>query len=114
LAAARIGTADNKAGAAAKAGGELLVRGAAALYAAAGVRINAVAPGIMETPAAASFLAGTPARKAAARQYPLPGIGSPDELAELIVWLLSDHAARVTGQIWSMNAGFSASCPLVK
>jgi len=34
-----------------------------------------------------------------------PGIGSPDELAQLIVWLLSDMAARVTGQVWSMDAG---------
>jgi enoyl-[acyl-carrier-protein] reductase (NADH) len=44
----------------------------------------------------------------------LPGIGSADELAELIVWLLSDHAARVTGQVWSMDAGFSTIRPLVR
>ena len=49
-----------------------------------------------------------------ARQYPLPGIGSPDELAELMVWLLSDKAARVTGQVWSMDAGFSTIRPLVR
>ncbi len=113
-AAARIGTPNHEAVAAAKAGVEGLVRGAAATYAAAGIRINAVAPGIMDTPAAAGFLGGTPAREAAARQYPLPGIGSADELAELIVWLLSDHAARVTGQVWSMDAGFSTIRPLVK
>jgi NAD(P)-dependent dehydrogenase (short-subunit alcohol dehydrogenase family) len=113
-AAARIGTPNHEAVAAAKAGVEGLVRGAAATYAAAGIRINAVAPGIMDTPAASGFLGGTPAREAAARQYPLPGIGSADELADLIVWLLSDHAARVTGQVWSMDAGFSAIRPWVK
>ena len=113
-AAARIGTPNHEAVAAAKAGVEGLVRGAAATYAAAGIRINAVAPGIIDTPAAASVLGGTPAREAAARQYPLPGIGSAYELAELIVWLLSDHAARVTGQVWSMDAGFSTIRPLVK
>ncbi|MBS1172838.1 MAG: short-chain dehydrogenase/reductase [Proteobacteria bacterium] len=113
-AAARIGTPNHEAVAAAKAGVEGLVRGAAATYAAAGIRINAVAPGIMDTPAAAGFLGGTAARDGAARQYPLPGIGSADELAELIVWLLSDHAARVTGQVWSMDAGFSTIRPLVK
>jgi NAD(P)-dependent dehydrogenase (short-subunit alcohol dehydrogenase family) len=38
----------------------------------------------------------------------------PDELAELMVWLLSEHAARVTGQVWSLDGGFSSIRPLVK
>lgn len=113
-AAARIGTPNHEAIAAAKAGIEGLVRGAAATYAPAAIRINAVAPGLMDTPAAARILASTPAREAAARQYPLPGIGTADELAELMLWLLSEPAARVTGQTWSMDAGFSSIRPLVK
>ena len=113
-AAARIGTPNHEAVAAAKAGLEGLVRGAAASYAANGIRINAVAPGIMDTPASASIIASPAAREGAARQYPLPGIGSPDELAELMVWLLSDSAARVTGQVWSLDGGFSSIRPLVK
>ena len=100
--------------AAAKAGLEGLVRGAAASYAANAIRINAVAPGIMETPASAAIIASPAAREGAARQYPLPGIGSPDELAELMVWLLSGSAARVTGQVWSLDGGFSSIRPLVK
>jgi NAD(P)-dependent dehydrogenase (short-subunit alcohol dehydrogenase family) len=113
-AAARIGTPNHEAIAAAKAGVEGLVRGAAATYAPAGIRINAVAPGIMDTPAAARILGSAPAREAAARQYPLPGVGSADELAELMVWLLSASAARVTGQVWSIDGGFSSIRPLVK
>jgi len=113
-AAARIGTPNHEAVAAAKAGVEGLVRGAAATYASAGIRINAVAPGIMDTPAAARILGSAPAREAAARQYPLPGIATPDQLAELMVWLLSESAARVTGQVWSMDSGFSSIRPLVK
>jgi len=113
-AAARIGTPNHEAVAAAKAGLEGLVRGAAATYAANAIRINAVAPGIMETPASAGVIASPAAREAAARQYPLPGIGSADELAELMVWLLSDSAARVTGQVWSLDGGFSSIRPLVK
>lgn len=113
-AAARIGTPNHEAVAAAKAGLEGLVRGAAASYAASGIRINAVAPGIMETPASASVIASPAAREGAARQYPLPGIGSAGELAELIVWLLSESAARVTGQVWALDAGFSTIRPLVK
>ncbi len=113
-AAARIGTPNHEAVAAAKAGVEGLVRGAAATYAAAGIRINALAPGIMDSPASAGILGSAAGREAAARQYPLPGIGSTDELAELMVWLLSEKAARVTGQIWSMDAGFSSIRPLVR
>lgn len=112
--AAQIGTPNHEAIAAAKGGLEALVRGAAATYAAAGIRVNAVAPGIMETPAAAGVIGSSVAREAAARQYPLPGIGSPDELAELMLWLLSTKAARVTGQIWALDGGFSSIRPLVK
>ena len=113
-AAARIGTPNHEAVAAAKAGVEGLVRGAAATYASNGIRINAIAPGIMETPASAGILASPVARDAAARQYPLPGIGTSEELAELMAWLLSDSAARITGQVWSLDGGFSAIRPLVK
>jgi NAD(P)-dependent dehydrogenase (short-subunit alcohol dehydrogenase family) len=113
-AAARVGTPNHEAIAAAKAGLEGLVRAAAASYAANGIRINAVAPGIMETPASAGILASPAAREGAARQYPLPGIGSADELAELMVWLLSASGARVTGQVWSLDGGFSSIRPLVK
>jgi NAD(P)-dependent dehydrogenase (short-subunit alcohol dehydrogenase family) len=113
-AAARIGTPNHEAVAAAKAGVEGLVRGAAATYASAGIRVNALAPGIMDSPASAGILGSAAGREAAARQYPLPGIGSTDELADLMAWLLSAKAARVTGQVWSMDAGFSSIRPLVK
>lgn len=113
-AAARIGTPNHEAVAAAKAGVEGLVRSAAATYASAGIRVNAVAPGLMETPASERLISVAAAREAAARQYPLPGIGQPDELAELMVWLLSDKAARVTGQVWALDGGFSTIRPLVK
>jgi NAD(P)-dependent dehydrogenase (short-subunit alcohol dehydrogenase family) len=113
-AAARIGTPNHEAIAAAKAGVEGLVRGTAASYAAFGIRANAVAPGVMDTPASAGILSNAAGRDAAARQYPLPGIGSADELAALMVWLLSEQAARVTGQVWSLDAGFSSIRPMVK
>jgi NAD(P)-dependent dehydrogenase (short-subunit alcohol dehydrogenase family) len=113
-AAARIGTPNHEAVAAAKAGVEGLVRAAAATYAAAGIRVNAVVPGIMETPATTGILATAAAREIAARQYPLPGIGSASELAGLMAWLLSEQAARVTGQVWSLDGGFSTIRPLVR
>jgi NAD(P)-dependent dehydrogenase (short-subunit alcohol dehydrogenase family) len=60
------------------------------------------------------MLANPGVREAAARQYPLPGIGDSAELAALMAWLLSEQAARVTGQVWAMDGGFSTVRPLVK
>jgi NAD(P)-dependent dehydrogenase (short-subunit alcohol dehydrogenase family) len=112
--AAQIGIPNHEAVAAAKGGLEAMVRSAAATYASAGIRINAVAPGLMETPAAAKFLSTPTLREASAKQYPLGTIGSADEIADVMSWLLSDASRRVTGQIWTIDGGFTAIRPLVK
>jgi NAD(P)-dependent dehydrogenase (short-subunit alcohol dehydrogenase family) len=112
--AAQVGIANHEAIAAAKGGLEAMVRSAAATYAASGIRVNAVAPGMMDTPAAAKFLSSPAFREASAKQYPLGSIGSPEELADLMLWLLSPAAARVTGQVWALDGGFTAVRPLVK
>jgi NAD(P)-dependent dehydrogenase (short-subunit alcohol dehydrogenase family) len=111
---ARIGVANHEAIAAAKGGVEGLTRSAAATYAPAKIRVNAVAPGIMDTPAVARIIGNDASRAGAARQYPLPGIGDPADLARLMAWLLSDHAGWVTGQVWAMDGGFSSIRPMVK
>jgi NAD(P)-dependent dehydrogenase (short-subunit alcohol dehydrogenase family) len=112
--AAQIGIANHEAVAAAKGGLEAMVRSAAATYAANGIRVNAVAPGLMDTPAAAKFLSTPTLREASAKQYPLGTIGSADEVAEIMLWLLSNAAQRVTGQIWAVDGGFTAVRPLVR
>ena len=113
-AAARIGTPNHEAIATAKGGLEALVRSAAATYASTGIRINAVAPGILDTPAAAKILSSDLTREMAAKQYPIAGIGNADDVADLMAWLLSDAAARVTGQTWSIDGGFASVRPIVK
>ncbi len=112
--AAQMGTPNHEAIAAAKGGIESLCRAAAASYSSFGIRFNAVAPGLMETPAASKIISSPIAREAAAKQYPLGGIGSAEELAELMSWLLSEKANRVTGQTWSLDGGFTAVRPFVK
>lgn len=111
---ARIGVANHEAIAAAKGGIEALVRSAAATYAGRGLRINAVAPGMTETPLTASMLKTDTFRAAAGRQYPLGGVQTAEDVAETIYWLLSDGAARQTGQVIPVDGGFTTIRPLVR
>jgi NAD(P)-dependent dehydrogenase (short-subunit alcohol dehydrogenase family) len=108
---ARIGVANHEAIAAAKGGVEALVRSAAATYAAQGVRVNAVAPGMTETPMTAGMLKMPAMREGAARQYPLGGVQTADQVAEVMAWLLGDGAARLTGQVIAVDGGFTTVRP---
>lgn len=111
---ARIGVANHEAIAAAKGGVEALVRSAAATYAPQGVRVNAVAPGLTETPMTAGMLKIPVMREGAARQYPLGGVQTADQVADVMAWLLGDGADRLTGQVIAVDGGFTTVRPLVK
>ena len=111
---ARVGVANHEAIAAAKGGVEALVRSAAATYAAQGLRVNAVAPGMTETPMTAGMLKLPAMREGASRQYPLGGVQTADQVAEVMAWLLGDGAARLTGQVIAVDGGFTTVRPLVK
>lgn len=111
---ARIGVANHEAIAAAKGGVEAMVRSAAATYAPLGLRVNAVAPGMTDTPMTAGMLKVSAMRDAAAAQYPLGGVQSAGEVASVIDWLLGEGSGRVTGQVVPVDGGFTAVRPLVK
>jgi NAD(P)-dependent dehydrogenase (short-subunit alcohol dehydrogenase family) len=111
---ARIGVANHEAIAAAKGGVEALVRSAAATYAAQGLRVNAVAPGMTDTPMTAGLLKLPALREGAGKQYPLGGVQSANTVAAVMAWLLSDAASRITGQVIPVDGGFTSVRPLVK
>jgi NAD(P)-dependent dehydrogenase (short-subunit alcohol dehydrogenase family) len=111
---ARIGVANHEAIAAAKGGIEALARSAAATYAAQGLRINAVAPGLTDTPMTEAMLRVEAMREAAAQQYPLGGVQTAEQVADVVVWLLSDAAVRITGQVIAVDGGFTTVRPLVR
>ena len=111
---ARIGVANHEAIAAAKGGVEALARSAAATYAPQGLRINAVAPGLTDTPMTAAMLKSDALREGAGRQYPLGGVQSAEQVAQTMAWLLGPAASRITGQVIAVDGGFSQIRPLVK
>lgn len=110
----RIGVANHEVIAAAKGGVEALARSVAATYAAQGVRVNVVAPGLTDTPMTQGMLKMPAMREGAGKQYPLGGVQSADDVAGVMDWLLSPAAGRITGQVLPVDGGFTAVRPLVR
>ena len=105
--AATVGLSNHEAIAAAKAGLEGLVRAAAATYAGRGVRVNAVAPGLVRTPLAARITGSETALKASVALHPIGRIGEPDDVAAVLALLLDPASSWITGQVIGVDGGMS-------
>src|SRR5467141_1402116 len=83
-------------------------KSAALEYAARGIRINAICPGLIWTPMADQMVAAGQgeALKAMEKSIPMGRVGRPEEIAEAVLWLCSDAASYVTGQSISVDGGF--------
>ncbi|MBI5834550.1 MAG: 3-oxoacyl-ACP reductase FabG [Armatimonadetes bacterium] len=91
---------------AAKAGVIGLTKATARELAKRGVTANAIAPGIIETEMTESMPA--PRRETMLSQIPLGRFGNPNEVAGLVVFLATDVAAYITGQVFVVDGGLSA------
>jgi NAD(P)-dependent dehydrogenase (short-subunit alcohol dehydrogenase family) len=100
------GFAGQAAYAAAKHGVVGLTKSAALDYAKSNIRVNAVCPGIIATPMMERFTEGTPeGRQRVIAQEPVGRMGTPEEIAEAVVWLCSDATAFVVGHALVIDGG---------
>ena len=98
--------------AAAKAGINVLTQSTAVVYGRQGVRCNAVLPGLVLSPAAAETLEAHPAIGEIFHDNVLtPHLGTPDEIASVIVFLASDSASYVNGQLIRVDGGLLSHVP---
>lgn len=89
--------------AAAKTGAHGFVKALAAEFAASGITVNAIAPGLVDTPILGNF--SEDALQNFSRRIPIGRIGKPEEIAEAALYFASEEAAYVTGQILNMSGG---------
>ncbi|MDD0856796.1 SDR family oxidoreductase [Arthrobacter alpinus] len=101
-----VGQGNSTAYSAAKAAVANLTRSTAVSYATRGIRVNAVAPGYVNTP----LLAGLPeeTRAAMLSKQPIGRLAEPEEIAEVIAFLASDRASFMVGAVVSADGGYTA------
>ncbi len=87
-----------------------LTRAAALDHAQQGIRVNAVAPGVIDTPMVREriYNADPEAEANLLSMHPIGRIGKPEEVAEAVAWLCSDAASFVTGTTLSVDGGYLA------
>lgn len=97
--------------AASKAAVEGFTRSIAAYYAPYGIRINTLAPGLVETPMSGRAVGDANIMRFIKTKQPLDNgrIGRPDDLTGAAIYFMSDHSAFTTGQVLSVDGGWSVS-----
>jgi len=100
------GQANNTAYAAAKGGVNILTKSSASEYGAQGIRINAVSPGVIRTPGIEKYFSEQPKMaEGLKRAAAMNRLGEPEEIAEAVVFLCSERASFITGQLLSVDGG---------
>ena len=105
--AANLGLPYHSQVAASKAAIEGLTRSLAAEYA-PHVRINCIAPSLVDTPLAQNLLNTSDKKTANALRHPLKKIGQPEDIAQMAEFLLSQKSQWITGQVFHVDGGIAA------
>jgi NAD(P)-dependent dehydrogenase (short-subunit alcohol dehydrogenase family) len=86
-----------------------LTKAAALEYAMLNIRVNAMCPGVIDTPMVERFVQGSPeVREQMIAMEPIGRMGKPEEIAAAVVWLCSEQASFVTGHALAADGGFVA------
>ena len=109
--AATHGMTNHAAIAAAKGAVEGLTRASAADYAKRGIRINAIAPAMTDTPMSENLLKSEASRKISDSMHPVGRIGEAKEIADVASWLIDGAPEWMTGQIIGVNGGLGTIKP---
>lgn len=106
--AGSTGLAYHEAISAAKGGLEAMIRSAAISYAKRGIRFNAVALGLVDTPLAKPYITGEKNIEVSKELHPLGRIGKPEDVVSAILYLASDNSSWQTGTVVHIDGGISA------
>jgi len=85
-----------------------LTKTAALEYAKQGIRVNCVCPGFIHTPMTERGLSDPEQKAQIIAREPIGRVGTPEEIAEAVVWLCSDAASFVTGHTMTVDGGYVA------
>ena len=84
---------------------ETFTRGLANEVGREGIRVNAVAPGMIETDMSSPILSSPAVKEQIANSIPIGRLGAPEEIAEAIAWLISPASRYVTGSVMTVSGG---------